>query len=48
MWRDSNGVPMAAPEPISFATASGEAVLSPDGEVEDTGRDIKTAPTRRQ
>jgi hypothetical protein len=47
VWRDSKGTPVPAPDPLSFATASGEAVFSPDGELEDTGRAIKSAPPSR-
>jgi hypothetical protein len=44
MWKDSSGTAMHAPEPLAFATASGAAIYSPEGEVEATGRDLQTAP----
>jgi hypothetical protein len=47
MWRDARGAEIPPPAGLAFATASGEAVVSPEGEPEDTGRVIKTAPARR-
>jgi hypothetical protein len=43
-WHDSKGAVLPPPAPLAFATASGEAVVSAEGEAEDTGRVIKTAP----
>jgi hypothetical protein len=47
VWRDASGSVVAAPPALVYATASGGAVLSPAGDLEDTGRAIKTAPARR-
>jgi hypothetical protein len=35
---------MRAPEPLALATASGQAVVSPEGELEPIGRNLETAP----
>jgi hypothetical protein len=43
-WRDAHGELEAAPPPLAAATASGEAVISPDGDTEDTGRSIRAPP----
>ena len=48
VWRDASGAVVAAPPALVYAAASGGAVLSPAGDFEDTGRAIKTAPTRRR
>ena len=47
LWVDGQGNPVAAPQPLAYATASGVGVVSPEGEAEDTGRVIKTAPAVR-
>jgi hypothetical protein len=45
VWRDvRSGATRAPPPGLAFATASGEAVLSPEGEPEQTGRALKSAP----
>jgi hypothetical protein len=44
VWRDAQGAPLPAPAPIVIGTASGEAVFDSEGDMEDTGRNIKTAP----
>ena len=44
VWRDAQGAAIPPPEGLAFATASGQAVVSPAGDAEDTGRVIKTAP----
>jgi len=43
-WRDAKGAVLPPPPGLAFATASGEAVTSPEGEPEETGRVLKTAP----
>lgn len=44
-WYGANGAPLVAgPPPLAFATASGEAVFDAEGDVEQTGRSLKTAP----
>lgn len=35
---------MHAPPALAYATAGGEAVFSPEGEAESTGRNLETAP----
>ena len=47
VWRDQSGVIVAAPTALAYATASGEAVVSPEGDPEETGRVIKAAPRTR-
>jgi hypothetical protein len=44
VWRDAQGRALPSPAALAFATASGQAVVSPEGDTEDTGRVIKTAP----
>jgi len=45
VWRDAkSGAARPQPPGLAHATASGEAVLSPEGEPEQTGRAIKGAP----
>lgn len=44
LWKNADGSARPAPAAISYATASGEAVFAPEGEVEDTGRNIETVP----
>ena len=46
-WRNATGAPLPAPAPLALATASGEAVVGAEGDPEDTGRNIKTAPPSR-
>jgi hypothetical protein len=41
IWIDASGHPVEPPQPLAVATASGEAVFAPGGEVESTGRNIK-------
>ena len=49
VWRDANGAVLdPGPPALAFATASGEAVFDPEGDVAQTGRNIKTAPQKRQ
>jgi hypothetical protein len=49
VWRDANGVVLdPGPAALAFATASAEAVFDPEGDVETTGRNIKTAPPKRK
>jgi len=43
-WRDSHGATLQPPPPLAIATASGESVVDPEGEPEDSGRSLKTAP----
>jgi hypothetical protein len=45
VWRDGRGEVMAPPPPLALATASGQVVVSPDGNAENVGRVIETAPT---
>jgi len=44
VWLDASGKTMPPPAPIAFATASGEAVLDAQGDVQATGRAIENAP----
>lgn len=44
VWRDQEGKTIPAPPGLAFATASGEAVVSPEGEPEQTGRVVKSPP----
>jgi hypothetical protein len=44
VWRNEKGAVIPSPAGLAFATASGEAVVSPEGEPEVTGRVIETAP----
>jgi hypothetical protein len=46
VWRDANGAVIPAPQPLAYADASGGAIVSPAGDAEDTGRVIKTAPSK--
>jgi hypothetical protein len=48
VWRDANGAIIDAPPALAEATASGETVVDPEGDPEDTGRSIKTAPPVRR
>jgi len=47
-WVDEQGNPVGAPQPLSYATASGVGVVSPGGDPEETGRVIKTVPSQRR
>ncbi|MGH7293829.1 MAG: hypothetical protein ACRELB_02795 [Polyangiaceae bacterium] len=47
IWCGADGGAIPPPEPLAFARASGEAVMSPEGDVEDTGRALKAAPSAR-
>jgi hypothetical protein len=47
VWRDAKGAVIAAPPGLAFATATGEAVVSAEGNPEDNGRVIKAAPPAR-
>lgn len=44
VWRNARGEAIPPPPPLAFATASGEVVVSPEGNPERTGRAIETAP----
>jgi hypothetical protein len=44
VWRDAKGATMAPPPGLAFATATGEAVVGPEGNPEQSGRVIKTPP----
>lgn len=44
-WHDATGGRLASPPALAVATASGEGMVSPEGEPEDTGRNIKTVPS---
>ncbi len=44
IWKDAEGRAMHAPPPLALATASGAAVLTPEGDLESTGRNLETAP----
>jgi hypothetical protein len=46
-WHDATGALMAPPPPLALATASGETVVDPEGDPEDTGRNVKTPPTSK-
>jgi hypothetical protein len=48
-WYGANGAPLEpGPPPLALATASGEAVFDAEGDVEETGRSLKTAPAVRR
>ncbi len=44
-WVDEKGNPVDPPQPLAYATASGVGVVSPGGDLEETGRIIKTVPS---
>ncbi|MGD0676930.1 MAG: hypothetical protein ABSC94_16065 [Polyangiaceae bacterium] len=44
LWKDASGRATDAPSPLAFATASAQAVAGPEGNVEPTGRNLRTAP----
>ena len=44
VWHDAQGAVIAAPPALEYATASGGGIVSPEGDLEPTGRVIKTAP----
>jgi hypothetical protein len=44
VWRDARGEAISPPPGLAFAIASGEAVVSPEGDPEPTGRVIETPP----
>jgi hypothetical protein len=44
IWKDASGSAMHAPPALAYATASGQAVFSAEGEAESTGRNLETAP----
>jgi hypothetical protein len=48
IWVDAHGSSMAAPAPIAYATANGEAVVDAEGEVSNTGRNIQSVPPARR
>ncbi|MGH7434184.1 MAG: hypothetical protein ACRENE_00750 [Polyangiaceae bacterium] len=43
-WHDATGTVIAAPPALSYATAYGGGIVTPDGQLEPTGRAIRTAP----
>jgi hypothetical protein len=43
-WHDASGAVIPPPEPLALARASEQSVVSPEGEAQDTGRVVKTAP----
>jgi hypothetical protein len=43
-WMGADGKPIPPPPAIASATASGEAVFDAEGDKQDTGRAIETAP----
>jgi hypothetical protein len=43
-WHDATGAVLSPPPALALATASGEAVVDPEGNPEDTGRNVKTVP----
>jgi hypothetical protein len=44
VWKDQAGNAAPAPAALAYATASAEAVFNPENELENTGRNLKTAP----
>jgi hypothetical protein len=44
VWKDPSGNASPAPAALAYATASAEAVFTPENEVQETGRNLKTAP----
>ena len=46
-WRNATGEPISPPAPLAVAQASGEAILSPEGDAEDTGRNVESVPAPR-
>lgn len=46
VWRSAGGLVLDPPPPLAIATASGEAIVDPEGNSEDTGRNILTRPPR--
>ncbi|MDP9035620.1 MAG: hypothetical protein M3O50_12515 [Myxococcota bacterium] len=47
-WVDAAGNPIDSPAPIAFATANTSAVFDPGGDLENVGRNIKSAPPLRR
>lgn len=49
VWRDRQGAVTAEPPALAFATAATSAIVSPEGNPEDTGRAIeRPRPSRHQ
>lgn len=49
IWYDARGAVLdPGPAALAYASASGEAVFDAEGDVETTGRNIKTAPPKRK
>jgi hypothetical protein len=46
-WHDASGAVIASPPALAYATAYGGGIVTPEGEIEPTGRAIKTVPSIR-
>jgi len=46
-WIDASGATLVSPPPLAFAAASDGAVYDAAGEVDKTGRTLKSVPSRR-
>lgn len=44
VWKDARGRPVSPPAALAYASGDAEAVFDAEGEMERTGRNIKTAP----
>ncbi len=47
VWVDAQRNTIEGPPGLAFATASGSAVFDPGGDLENVGRNIRTAPPQR-
>jgi hypothetical protein len=47
VWRDASGMVIEPPSAVAFAMASGGSVLTPEGDPDVAGRNIKTLPPLR-
>lgn len=41
LWKDANGAPITPPPALSFATANTGSVFDPEGNLEQTGRNVE-------
>jgi hypothetical protein len=46
VWVDAKHSAIPEPPPLALATANGEAVYDPEGQVQPTGRNLSTAPPK--
>jgi hypothetical protein len=46
-WHDASGAVIPPPPALAYATAYGGGIVTPEGEIEPTGRAVKTPPSTR-